>query len=127
MLEKRPRVGVVGNCVAGKSTLVDSLKELGYDAVNIPQEHSVSPRFWRRLKPDYLIYLSCTLDVAKTRRKFSWGQERLDQQWQILSDAREHADLCIDTDCLSKADVLKFVLTQINAEQQPQGEGKEQV
>lgn len=124
MLEQRPRVGVVGNCVAGKSTLVESLKELGYDAVNIPQEHSVSPRFWRRLKPDYLIYLSCTLAVARTRRRFSWGQERLDQQWQILADAREHAALNIDTDSLSKADILKFVLMRINAWQTSQGEEK---
>ena len=115
MLSDSARIGVVGNCVAGKSTLVNSLKELGYQAVNIPQEHSVSPRFWRRVKPDFLVYLSCTLDVARSRRKIPWGQERLDEQWAILSDAREHADLCIDTDPLGTEDVLNLVISELGA------------
>ncbi len=105
------RVGVVGNCVAGKSTLVAALKEQGFDAVNIPQEHSVTPRFWRRLKPDFLVYLSCSLEVARKRRpRIGWGQERLDEQWQILTEARDNADLIINTDPLDKNDVLRQVL-----------------
>lgn len=110
MLTDSRRIGVVGNCVAGKSTLVEGLKGLGYQAINIPQEHSVSQRFWRRVKPDFLVYLSCTLEVARSRRKIPWGQERLDEQWAILSDARENADLRIDTDPLGVEEVLEIVL-----------------
>jgi len=105
----------VGNCVAGKSTLVDSLKKRGYDAVNIPQEHSVSRRFWRRLSPDYLVYLYCSLGVARQRRKFQWGQERMDQQWEILSEARENADLFVDTDALTQDEVLEQVIGAISS------------
>lgn len=108
------RVGVVGNCVAGKSTLVSALKSKGYDAVNIPQEHSVSKKFWHRLRPDVVIYLSCTLLAAQSRRRIQWGQERLDEQWDILSDVREHAHIIIATDELSKDQVLALAEDTIN-------------
>lgn len=97
---------MVGNCVAGKSTLVASLRAKGYDAVNIPQEHSVSKRFWRRLNPDMVIYLSCTLETARKRRNIQWGQERLNEQWEILSEVRERADVIIPTDNLTVDQVL---------------------
>jgi thymidylate kinase len=92
---------------------VESLKKRGYKAVNIPQEHSVSKKFWRRLNPDFIIYLRCSLDVARERRKIQWGQERLDEQWDILSDARENANLFIDTDDLGREDVLGMAVEQI--------------
>ena len=117
MLKDPRRIGVVGNCVAGKSTLVNSLKELGYQAVNIPQEHSVAPRFWRRINVDVLIYLSCSLEAARSRRKIPWGQERLDEQWAILADAREHAHLRIDTDPLSIEEVLELVVNELSSDQ----------
>jgi len=107
------RVGVVGNCVAGKTTLVGGLVKHGYNAVNIPQEHSVSKRFWRRVAPDYLIYLSCTLETARKRRQIAWGQEKLDEQWQILSDAKASADQIIETDSLSAAEVLAIALSSL--------------
>ena len=110
MLADPRRIGVVGNCVAGKSTLVEALKAQGYLAVNIPQEHSISPRFWRRAKPDFLVYLSCTLEVARRRRRIPWGQERLDEQWAILAEAREHAHLSIDTDPLGAVEVRNIVV-----------------
>ncbi|MBS3985832.1 MAG: hypothetical protein KGZ66_09590 [Selenomonadales bacterium] len=108
------RIGVVGNCVAGKSTLVSKLRALGHNAINIPQEHSVSRRFWRRIKPDFLIYLSCTLPVARTRRPIEWGQERLDEQWGILAEAKEHAHLVVDTDPLTADDVAALAVQSIN-------------
>lgn len=100
------RIGVVGNCVAGKSTLVNNLRAKGYNAVNIPQEHSVSRRFWRRLNPDFIIYLSCTIETAHKRRNIGWGQERLDEQWDILSEVRAHAHICIETDTLTAEEVM---------------------
>ncbi|MBT9158608.1 MAG: hypothetical protein DDT36_01626 [Firmicutes bacterium] len=108
-------VGVVGNCVSGKTTLVQALKLHGYHAVNIPQEHSVSQRFFRRLAPDYLIYLSCNLATAKKRRQISWGQEKLDEQWQVLALAKEHANLVIATDDLSSGEVLATALTALES------------
>lgn len=108
MLDRR--VGVVGNCVSGKTTLVNNLVAHGYHAINIPQEHSVSPRLWRRVAPDFLIYLSCTLTTAQQRRQIPWGQERLNEQWQILSDARENANLVIETDALTAPQVLAKAL-----------------
>jgi len=108
------RIGVVGNCVSGKSTLVCKLRALGYNAINVPQEHSVSRRFWRRIKTDFLIYLSCTLPVARARRPIEWGQERLNQQWDILSDAKEHAHVVIDTDLLTAEQVVALTLCSIH-------------
>ena len=108
------RIGVVGNCVSGKSTLVSKLRALGHNAINIPQEHSVSRRFWRRIKPDFLIYLYCTLPVARVRRPIEWGQERLDEQWDILVDAKEHAQLVIDTDRLTADDVAVLAFRSLN-------------
>lgn len=91
-------IGVVGNCVSGKTTLVAGLKEKGYQAVNIPQEHSVTPRFWRKFNVDFLVMLSCTLATAQTRRKIPWGQVRLDRQAAILADARANCQLYLPTD-----------------------------
>jgi len=108
------RICVVGNCVSGKSTLVSKLRALGHNAINIPQEHSVSRRFWRRIKPDFLIYLYCTLPVARVRRPIEWGQERLDEQWDILLDAKEHAHLVVDTDRLTVDDVAALALQSIS-------------
>lgn len=118
------RVGVVGNCVSGKSTLVSKLRTLGHNAINIPQEHSVSRRFWCRIKPDFLIYLSCTLPLARARRAIEWGQERLNEQWDILADAREHAHLLIDTDLLTAEEVAARAVQAINnfAEEQKRNE-----
>lgn len=100
------RIGIAGNCAAGKSTLVTALQNKGYNAVNIQQEHSVSKGFWRRLAPDVIIYLSCTLETARQRRNIPWGQERLDQQWEVLSEVREQAHAIIATDALTKEQVL---------------------
>lgn len=106
-------IGVVGNCASGKTTLVQGLGKLGFRAVNIPQEHSVTPRFWRKLNVDYLVLLSCTLTTARSRRKIPWGQERLDAQAAKLADAREHCHLHLATDDLTIEQVLQLVLAQI--------------
>jgi hypothetical protein len=99
-------IGVVGNCTAGKTTLVAGLNNSGYRAVNIAQEHSSVQRLWQRKNPDFLVCLSCTLETARQRRDMGWGQERLDDQWRRLSHAREHADFYLPTDGLAIAEVL---------------------
>ena len=34
------RIAIVGICASGKTTLVRGLREAGYDAYNVAQEHS---------------------------------------------------------------------------------------
>ncbi|MGI6357192.1 MAG: hypothetical protein ACOX2K_00600 [Bacillota bacterium] len=106
-------VGVVGNCAAGKTTLVKGLTATGYKAVNIPQEHSVTPRFWRKLNVDYLVMLSCNLATAKRRRRIPWGQERLEAQAAKLADARANCQLYLPTDHLTIEQVLQAVIAAI--------------
>ncbi|MDW7652235.1 MAG: hypothetical protein SCK29_13365 [Bacillota bacterium] len=107
-------IGVVGNCVAGKTTLVSGLTTRGYRAVNIAQEHSTAQRLWRRKDPDYLVCLSCTLQTAKKRREIYWGQERLDDQRARLAHARQHCDLYLPTDEMEIEAVLETVITAVN-------------
>jgi dephospho-CoA kinase len=40
---KKLRIGVVGPCAAGKTTLVAALKNRGYEVHHIAQEHSYVP------------------------------------------------------------------------------------
>ncbi len=109
------KIAVVGNCAAGKTTLVKGLKEQGYTkAYNVPQEHSVVVKFWQRYNPDLLIFLSCSLEVARQRRpKIQWGQERLEEQKKKLQHAFEHKDIYINTDNLSIDNVLDIALKEI--------------
>lgn len=119
-------IGVVGNCTSGKTTLVEGLKAGGYRAVNIPQEHSVAPRFWRKFNVDFLVMLSCTLASAQARRKIPWGQIRLDRQAEILADARAHCHLYLPTDDYTIEAVLAYVLKAIEAWQEQEGYDEEQ-
>lgn len=106
-------IGVVGNCVSGKTTLVQGLKQKGFQAVNIPQEHSVTPRFWRKFNVDFLAFLTCTLETAQARRKIPWGQIRLDQQAAILADAKAHCQLYLPTDDFTIEEVLELVIEAV--------------
>ena len=104
-------IAVVGNCAAGKTTLVNNLKRLGYKGINIPQEHSEIRRLWRHKKPDLLVLLSCTFATAKKRRPgFAWTEKQLEVQRHRLRFAREECDLYIATDPLTKEEVLERVI-----------------
>lgn len=110
MAEYQGLIGVVGNCAAGKTTLVNGLTQKGYRAVNIAQEHSTAPRLWQRKNPDLLVCISCTLETAQGRREIYWGQERLDEQGKRLAHAREHCDFYLPTDGLTIDEVLQAVI-----------------
>ncbi|QNO15742.1 hypothetical protein HYG86_13705 [Alkalicella caledoniensis] len=114
-MNKEIKIAVVGNCAAGKTTLVKGLKQEGYiNAYNVPQEHSVVLKFWQRYNPKLLIYLTCSLEEAKKRRpRIAWGQERLEDQKKKLQNAYENKDLLIDTNNLSIDDVLKIAIEYI--------------
>lgn len=103
--EQQLRVAVVGHCAAGKSTLVGALRRLGYDAHAVAQEHSGISWLWRHSGCDVLIYLEVPLATVRARRGEEWPQAVYDAQEARLTDAREHADLILDTSKESIADV----------------------
>jgi hypothetical protein len=106
-----PLVGVVGVCGSGKSTLIAGLVERGYTCRHIAQEHSYVPRMWKVItNPDFLIYLSASFGVCTARRRLNWNQADYDEQLRRLAHARQHADLSIDTDTHTPAQVLERAL-----------------
>lgn len=109
--QKRPRLAIVGPCVSGKSELVNALRDAGYEARHVAQEHSYVPEMWQRMaRPDVLIYLDVDYATAKARRpRIDWGPERLEEQAEKLAHARQHCDLYIDTSTLSRHEVRRRV------------------
>ena len=64
MSHKLPVIKVVGVSAGGKSTLVRLLRERGYDARAVSQEHSEVPTLWKQFEPPrVLIYLDTTLEA----------------------------------------------------------------
>jgi len=105
------RIGIVGPCAAGKTTLINGLKRHGIEARHIAQEHSYVADMWQRLsKPDVLIYLDASYPVSQRRRKMNWNEQEHREQEHRLRHAREHAQLYIQTDALTPDQVLKQVL-----------------
>ncbi|MFO7941027.1 MAG: hypothetical protein R6U92_00030 [Bacillota bacterium] len=107
------RVIIVGPCASGKSTLAEGLRELGYDANSMAQEHSSIRRMHARRDPDYLIYLKVSYDEIRRRRRVSWGPDHLDRQLGRLRWAKEDADLVVTTDGKAPREVLAEVLAFI--------------
>jgi deoxyadenosine/deoxycytidine kinase len=107
-----PRIVVVGPCAAGKSTLVANLRPKGYDIRSCVQEHSYMPDLWRRFsRADVLIFLDAQLPtIARRQQRSDWTQERLDVQQQRLAHAREHCDLYLETDSLTREEVADCVV-----------------
>jgi hypothetical protein len=105
---EHPLIAVVGPCASGKSLLVEALRERGYNAREVAQEHSYVPAMWQRItQPDLLIYLDVSWEVACQRRptdaRAGWWAELA----RRLHHARQHADLYIHTDGLTPQEVLE--------------------
>ena len=102
------RVAVVGACASGKSTLVTSLRALGFDARHVAQDHSFVPDMWKRIgRPDILIFLDVNYETIKVRRpKTTFRRADLAEQEGRLAHARENCNLSINTNPLSPEDVL---------------------
>jgi hypothetical protein len=106
------KVGVVGPCASGKTTLTTGVNLSGYNARHIAQEHSYVPTMWQRLtNPDILIYLHVSYPLTIQRRKLDWTEKEYTEQLYRLRDAREHANLFIDTDNLTQSEVLMQTLS----------------
>lgn len=105
------RIAIVGPCAAGKTTLATKLRELGYDAHDIAQEHSDVQTMWLQLaKPDVLIYLDVSLATIHERLRVHWDQPYLDRMIFRLTNARAHAHFVLRTDNLSKEQVRDRIL-----------------
>ena len=117
------RIAIVGVCASGKTTLVKGLKDAGYDAYNVAQEHSGIHNFWNKHHPDILVMIDATLPAIKKRRLVFWDQERLDVQHKRLADAKEHANLFIQTDAYTADEVREQVVDYIETWKKNQTEG----
>ena len=104
------KIAVTGVCASGKTTLVAGLRAAGYDAYNVAQEHSCIHNFWQKRHPDVLITIDARMPAIRQRRVVPWGEERLQVQHARLADARAHADLYIQTDDYTAAEVSQQVI-----------------
>jgi GTPase SAR1 family protein len=107
-----PIIKVVGMSASGKSTLVTRLRENGYDARPVSQEHSNVPDLWRQFaKPQWLIYLDASLELQQTRRPdVSWSPQWHRTEMLRLRHARAHADLLIDTSQMTSTEVADLAI-----------------
>lgn len=107
------RIAVVGVCASGKTTLVEQLRALGYDARQTGQEHSQVPDMWQRIsRPQVLIYLDVSLQVARQRGQ-DYEENYYREQLRRLAHARQHSHLCIDTTSLTPKQILDLVLAAL--------------
>ncbi|MEA3339759.1 MAG: hypothetical protein U9R15_07320, partial [Chloroflexota bacterium] len=106
--DSRPLIAIVGPCASGKSLLVRALRERGYNAREVAQEHSYVPAMWQIItQPDTLIYLHVSWEAARQRRPTDAGPSRWEEQAHRLRHARQHADFYVDTDGLTPREALE--------------------
>lgn len=106
----RPIV-VVGYCASGKSSVVEALRERGFDAAAVAQEHSIIGDLWNHHHPDKVIFLDVSLDAIRARRgNPSWPEWLYKLQSERLSAARARADLIVDTTRYDLPSVTELVV-----------------
>lgn len=104
------KIGIVGPCGVGKSTLAHRLAALGYDAHDIAQEHSLVPTMWREISsPDVLIYLDASLATIRQRLGVDWDQDYLDELIDRVKNARAQAHFVLPTDDMTEEQVTERI------------------
>ena len=124
------RIGIVGPCTAGKSTLIQLLTHYGVKPRHIAQEHSYVPYMWQRLTdPDVLIFLDVSYPVSMQRRKLNWNLNVYMEQQRRLTHARAHADYYILTDPYTPDEVAAMILEYLTSlrGQSPQHQGSKRI
>ncbi len=114
---RRPRVGIVGPCTSGKSTLITNLRRVqAVELRHIAQEHSYVQTMWQHIsKPDWLVFLDVSYPVTIDRNpRLNWSEEDYQEQQRRLAHAREHANIIISTDGLTPEQVAEKVLAFLN-------------
>jgi hypothetical protein len=111
MNESELLVGIVGPCKSGKSVLKKNLEALGFSCRHIAQEHSFAPKMWNLIgRTDVLIFLDVSFENTLKRGKLGWQEKDYKVQLQRLSNAKENADLIIDTNTSDEKGVLEKAL-----------------
>ena len=104
-------IGLVGPCAAGKSTISAALKAQGYEVRHIAQEHSYVQDMWLRItNPDILVFLDVSYTNTLARRNLNWTEREYKIQLDRLAHAGENADLYINTNDLTPAQVIEQIL-----------------
>ncbi|WP_110513538.1 hypothetical protein [Herpetosiphon llansteffanensis] len=114
MSDQAETVVIVGPCAAGKTTLRQGLETHGIQARVIAQEHSGIRGLWRKHQADYVIYLDVDLPAVHERGRPTFPAWLHNQQQQRLQEARDAADIYLDTTKHSINDVLRRVLSVIS-------------
>ena len=105
------KIGIVGPCACGKTTLIQGLANHGYQARHIVQEHSYVPGMWQIVSnPDLLIFLDVTYAESLRRRAMDWTPHEYAEEQKRLRHARENAHFYLHTDGLTPQQVLDRVL-----------------
>lgn len=113
------KIGLVGTCTSGKSTIGRLLEKDGYLVRQIAQEHSYVQDMWRRISnPDVLIYLEVSYENTLRRRRLNWKKSDYDAQLARLEHARQHADLSLDTNLHSPDQIYQLILEYLDTAQQ---------
>lgn len=102
-------VVLIGPCAAGKSTLARRLRAEGLSVQIIAQEHSGIIDLWRRRPARALVFLDVNLAQVHRRGRPTFPAWLHDVQQTRLADARQAADLVVDTVPLSIDDVFATV------------------
>jgi len=112
----RGRIAVVGPCASGKTGLVAGLRARGYDARQCAQEHSYVGEMWQRLcRPQVLVYLDVSREVASSRRRPPYCEEYWQELSRRLAHARQHSHIYLHTDALSEEEVLARAIEALAA------------
>lgn len=118
------RVAIVGPCASGKSTLAAGLRQHGFLARQIAQEHSYVPAMWQRLsRPDALIYLDASYETCSRRKRLDWLPSEHAEQLHRLRHAREYCDIYVNTDSLTPEQVLARALEALGGFRPTEGRG----
>jgi gluconate kinase len=109
------RIAVVGTCASGKSSVVAELRQRGYDAYSVAQEHSAISRLWAHLSPDRVVYLEVELQTLRRRRDdMAWPEWIYHLQIERLESARQHADIVLATDELTVSEIVDTILMVVH-------------
>ncbi|GBE57646.1 hypothetical protein BMS3Abin01_00567 [bacterium BMS3Abin01] len=112
---RQKTVTIVGVCGSGKTLLSEGLKQLGYEARSVSQEHSLVPDLFARSRPDIVIYLETADGTVARRRQTGWEPGQLARQRQRLKLARDRADIHISTDGLEPEELLMKAIKELES------------